>query len=133
MTDFASRDLALGRDIAPHFSLFGLVAPAAAALDSARVDPVPYVPGDGAADNSKPFDAGDPTSGILFGSLTAGARVEVFDVAGRLVWRGTASAGGALRWDARNLDGDDAASGLYFAAIEDDSGGRAVKTLAIVR
>lgn len=119
----------------PHFTLFGLFAPLAADLSSVRVYPVPYVPGDGADDNGKPFSAGDPASGILFDNLTADASVEVYSVTGERVWSGAnPGAGGALRWDARNSAGRDAASGVYYAVIKSGSTGeRVVRRLAIVR
>lgn len=118
----------------PHFTLFGLFAPAAADLSAARVYPVPYVPGDGLDDNGKPFSAGDPTSGILFDNLTADASVTVYSLLGRRVWRGPApGAAGVLRWDAHNEDGRAAATGSYFAVIESPAGGRAVRRLAIIR
>ncbi|MBI5242277.1 MAG: fibronectin type III domain-containing protein [Elusimicrobia bacterium] len=117
----------------PHFSLFGLFAPAAADLSSVRVYPVPFVPNDGAADNGKPYSPSDATSGILFDSLTPGAEVKVYTVAGELVWQGAAGANGLLRWDARTRAGRDAASGTYFAVIRSGSGESAARALAIVR
>lgn len=118
----------------PHFTLFGLFAPAAADLSAARVYPVPYVPGDGVDDNGKPFSAGDATSGILFDNLTADAEVTVYSVLGTRVWRGPApGAAGLLRWDGRNDDGRDAATGSYFAVIRSAAGGQAVRRLAIIR
>lgn len=136
--DFESRvDLARRAVVAetPHLSLFGLFAPAAANLSAVRAYPVPFVPGDGSADNGKPFSAGDPTSGILFDGLTADASVRVYAVTGELVWEGAgAGAGGLLRWDVRNSDGRDVASGAYFAVIESPATGeKTVRRLAVVR
>lgn len=119
----------------PHFTLFGLFAPAAVDLSAVRVYPVPFVPGDGSDDNGKPYSAGDATSGILFDNLTSDASVTVYSVLGQRVWRGTApGAAGVLRWDGRNDDGRDAATGSYFAVIESPAaGGRTLRRLAIIR
>jgi flagellar hook assembly protein FlgD len=96
---------------------------------------VPWVPGDGNADNGKPYAAGDPSSGIIFDNLTQSVKIEIYTLAGELVWsRTTDTSSGKIQWDARNDAGREAASGGYFAVITDPAtGARVVRKLAIVR
>ncbi|MDE2509622.1 MAG: fibronectin type III domain-containing protein [Elusimicrobia bacterium] len=119
----------------PHFSVFGVFAAAASALDSVRVYPNPYRPNGGNPDQGKPYSSGDSSSGVIFDNLTQGARIQIYDVSGELVWQ-TASdlTDGKIQWDSRNSQGRDVATGGYIAVIRDLATGRSVvKKIAIIR
>ena len=117
-----------------HFTLFGVFSPAAADLSGVRVYPVPWRPDNADQDDGKPWSAGDPTSGILFDTLPADARITVYSVAGSIVWDSPGNAiGGLRRWDGRTGDGRDAASGVYFAVITASGGATRVEKLVVIR
>jgi hypothetical protein len=96
----------------PHFSLFGLFAPATVGtgLSGIKVFPVPWKPGSGSR-----FDA----SGVTFSNLPASGVIRILTLSGRSVrdfsFNGV-SAGTAV-WNGENEDGRRAASGVYFARI----------------
>ena len=96
----------------PHFSLFGLFAPATVGtnLSGVKAFPVPWKPG-----SQTRFDA----AGVTFANLPAGGTIRILTLAGRRVrdisFNGV-SAGSAV-WDGANDDGRRAASGVYFARI----------------
>ncbi|MFH2202328.1 MAG: hypothetical protein ABIJ96_04395 [Elusimicrobiota bacterium] len=118
----------------PHFSLFGLFSPSAGDLSAVRVYPVPYKPNGGNPDEGKPYSAGDSTSGILFDNLTPSSKIKIYTVNGSLVWESRLiSAGGIYRWDARNGDSREVASGIYFAVITSDGENAIVRKIAIIR
>ncbi|MDE2511590.1 MAG: T9SS type A sorting domain-containing protein, partial [Elusimicrobia bacterium] len=119
----------------PHFSLFGVFAAAASALDSVRVYPNPYRPNGKNPDQGKPYSSADATSGVIFDNLTQGARIQIFDVSGELVWQASSDiTSGKIQWDARNSQGRDVATGGYIAVIRDLATGRSVvKKIAIIR
>ena len=122
-----------------HFSIYQVMGPApqevARDLLDVLVYPVPWVPNDGAADNGKVFDAGDPTSGVVFDNLTRSARIQIYSVTGELVEEKTANnTNGRLQWDGRTRSGREAASGIYVAVITDLGTGRKTRRrLAIIR
>ncbi|OIO07649.1 MAG: hypothetical protein AUJ52_09865 [Elusimicrobia bacterium CG1_02_63_36] len=118
----------------PHFSLFAPVSPAAAGVNSIRIYPNPYRPSNAIDDDGKPWTAADPTSGIVFDDLPASGEISIYTVTGSVVWRSFSPiAGGLLRWDAKNGDGRDVASGIYFAVFTDSDGNAAVGKLAVIR
>ncbi len=120
----------------PHFSVFAVFAGVATTtmLDSVRVYPNPYKPNSGNPDAGKPFTAGDGTSGIIFDNLPAAVVIEIYSLSGRRVARfDTTASGGLIRWDARNTDGRDVASGGYFAVISSQGLKPSVKKLFIIR
>ncbi|MFH1620355.1 MAG: fibronectin type III domain-containing protein [bacterium] len=118
-----------------RFSVFALFAPAASSLSDILVYPVPWVPNDGQNDNGKPFNAGDPDSGIIFDNLTSNVRIRVFTVSGELVWEKESSdSTGRIQWDGRNRSGRAVASGGYFAVISDTAAGSKVtRKIAVIR
>ena len=99
------------------------------------VYPVPWVPNDGRDDNGKPFSSADPNSGIVFDSLTANAKVEIFTISGELVWRREVTGStGRIQWDGKNVSGKDVASGGYFAVVADAlAGSKVTRKIAIIR
>ncbi|TBR24211.1 hypothetical protein EPO15_04470 [bacterium] len=117
-----------------HFTLFAALSPAALDLSAVRVYPVPWRPNNADPDDGKPYSAGDATSGIIFDSLPPDATLSVYTVAGSLVWESPGPAqGGLRRWDARNGDGRDVASGVYFLVVTAPGGATRVEKLAVVR
>ncbi|UPT75947.1 MAG: hypothetical protein M0D55_09910 [Elusimicrobiota bacterium] len=120
----------------PHFSTFALLIGTAFApnLDSVQVYPVPFKPNGGNADEGRPFSAGDANSGIIFANLAMGSEIKIYTITGRLVASlDNAPITGTIRWDARNQDGRDAASGAYFAVIKAAGQKTVVKKLVIIR
>ncbi len=119
----------------PHFTLFGVFAPAAgtATLDAVRVYPVPYRPNGSNPDEGRPYAAGVAGTGIFFDNLPANARVQIFTVDGRLVVELDANGASSVQWDARNGAGRDVASGGYFAVVSAPGLRSVVKRLSIIR
>jgi hypothetical protein len=120
------------RVIVRHFTFIGISAadwPAQNSLSNVVVYPNPYVPYDGNAATGIPPASG---GGVYIGNLTAGARIKIYDIRGRLVHEATNGAGGAMLWSARNKDNQEVASGVYLIVIE-AGGQRVVKKAAVVR
>ncbi len=120
----------------PHFSTFVLLLGTAfgASLDSVLVYPVPFKPNGPNADEGRPFTLGNPNSGIIFSSLVLGSEIKIYTLTGRLVASiDNPTIAGTVRWDARNQDGRDVASGAYFAVITAAGQKTVVKKLVIIR
>lgn len=67
-------------------------------------------------------------------ALPPEARIEIFDVRGRLVFSDAAGSTGTFGWEGRDTSGRPAAPGIYFARIRDaGAGARAFKPLRFVR
>jgi hypothetical protein len=110
------------------FTAFGLSALPAANLDSMRIYPMPYRP------NSGNPDLGGGGTGIFFDQLPASASIKIYTLSGRLVTAFDASSTtGKVRWDARNDEGRDAASGPYFAVISSPGSKTVTKKILILR
>lgn len=112
----------------PHFSLFGLFAPATVAsnLAGVKVFPVPWKPG-----SRSRFDA----AGVTFSNLPAAGFIRILTLAGKRVREFTfngVSAGSAV-WDGNNDDGRRAASGVYFARITSLDNSNVIVKFAIER
>jgi len=131
--DTASRTVT-GRT--PHFSTFAIMLGAAFSpnLDSVQAYPVPYKPNGSNPDEGRAFSPGDANSGIIFANLASGSEIRIYTLTGRLVSSlDSPAAAGTLRWDARNQDGRDVASGAYFAVISAPGQKSVVKKLVIIR
>ncbi|HPN31842.1 MAG TPA: FG-GAP-like repeat-containing protein [bacterium] len=102
-----------------HFSVYGLFFTAAPAFantsENIIVYPNPYIPNDNDALN------GTPTSGILFGNLPANSNIEIYTVAGKKVFSQTVNET-PFRWNVKNNDGRDIASGIYFFVVKSSAG-----------
>lgn len=137
--DFATTVNASSRTITgctPHFSIFVVFQGVATAtlLDGVRLYPNPYKPNSGNLDEGKPFSLGDDSSGIIIDQLPARVTVEIYSLSGRLVTRfDTDASGGRIRWNARNSDGRDVASGGYFAVVSSPGQQSIVKKFIIIR
>ena len=139
-----SRDFATTVDTAsrtvtgntPHFSTFVLMLGTAfsANLDSVQAYPVPYKPNGNNPDEGRPFSLGDANSGIHFANLAAGSEIRIYTMSGRLVSSlDSPTIAGTVRWDARNQDGREVASGAYFAVISAPGQKSVIKKLVIIR
>lgn len=121
----------------PHFSTFAIIAGGGAPqanLDSVRVYPNPFKPNGSDPNEGKTYTASDDTSGIIFDRLPATVSLKIYTLSGRLVAQYDVTNGtGALRWDAKNTDGRDVASGGYFAVIRSPGAKPIVKKLLIIR
>lgn len=117
-----------------HFTLFGLLSPAAVNLDAIRVYPVPFKPNGANPDEGKAYTSGDPTSGVVFDNLTSSSKIKIYTVTGALVWESeTDHFGGLVRWDGNTGDGREAASGVYFAVITSSGHDPVVRKLVVIR
>jgi hypothetical protein len=117
---------------APAVSTAAFTA-AAVDLSAARAYPVPYKPNGVNPNEGKPFAPGDPTSGILFDRLSAGASIKIFAPGGRKVAELSAGPAGSAQWNAKDDGGRDAASGAYFAVISAPGTKSVVRKLLIIR
>jgi titin len=119
-----------------HFSTFVVMLGTAFApdLDSVQVYPVPFKPNGPNPDEGRPFTLGNASSGIIFASLASGSEIRIYTLSGRMVASlDTPTIAGAVRWDVRNQDGRDVASGAYFAVISAAGHKAVVKKLVIIR
>ncbi|MBI5883331.1 MAG: PKD domain-containing protein [Elusimicrobia bacterium] len=120
-----------------HFSIYQVMGPAPQELARDLMDvlvyPVPWVPNDGNADNGKPYDSSDPTSGVVFDNLTKSVRIQLYSFTGELVEEKAAdNSNGRLQWDGRNRSGRNVASGVYVALITDLGTNRKTKRRVVV-
>jgi len=137
--DFATSVNASSRTVTgqtPHFSTFVLMLGTAFAanLDSVQAYPVPYKPNGNNPDEGRPFSHGDANSGIIFANLAAASEIRIYTMSGRLVSSlDNPTIAGTVRWDARNQDGREVASGAYFAVISAPGQKSVIKKLVIIR
>lgn len=118
-----------------HFSIYGLFKAVANNLDDILVYPNPYVPYDGQSDNGKPYSASDADSGIIFENITQSVKLEIYTVSGECVLDTYIDeTTGRYQWNAKNGDGVDVATGIYFVVIKTPlTGQKQIKKIAIVR
>ena len=119
-----------------HFTIFAVLVGQAAAsnLGGIIIYPNPFVPLDARDANGKPFNAADPTSGIIFDSLTVTASIDIYNTAGRRVSTFSKSSGDArYQWDVKNDDGRELASGIYIAVIKSGNGEIVTRKIMVVR
>lgn len=100
-----------------HFSVYMLMATAAGNLADAYVFPNPFVPSKGHTQ-------------ITFTNLSSGCKIKIFTLTGDLAK--TLTGDGQVTWNAKNEQGEDLASGLYYFVIESSSDVKKGK-LVIVR
>ncbi|MEQ1920667.1 MAG: hypothetical protein ABL955_15870, partial [Elusimicrobiota bacterium] len=137
--DFASTVNVASRTVTgrtSHFSTFAIMLGTAFStdLETVQVYPVPYKPNGTNADEGVPFSNTNANSGIIFARLTAGSTIKIYTLTGRLVSSLDApSIAGTVRWDARNQDGRDVASGAYFAVISAAGQKNVIRKLVIIR
>ncbi len=123
-----------------HFSIYGLFPKApglnigsVATVGDIIVYPNPFVPNDGNNANGRPYDGTDG-SGIIF-QVPANENIEVkiYNLRGELVDEAqiNTATGMASGWDAKNRDGEDVRSGVYFVVFNGNSGRKVVKLMVI--
>ncbi|MBI4064252.1 MAG: PQQ-binding-like beta-propeller repeat protein [Elusimicrobia bacterium] len=97
-----------------HLSLFGVfeVTPLAD-LSAAKVYPNPFQPARG--------------HGVITFAAPVDTKISIFTVSGRLVKKLETGSSGTATWDARDIEGNQAASGVYLALLE----GKEKKTLKV--
>ena len=114
------------------FTAFGVGA--ASSLSGLRVYPIPYRPNGGNQDEGRPYSPADPDSGIIFDNLPQSVRITVYTITGQKVASFASDrSNGKVRWDARNDDGQDVATGGYLAVIDSPGASKIVRKLLIVR
>ncbi|MFT7589951.1 MAG: hypothetical protein ACI959_002172, partial [Limisphaerales bacterium] len=64
---------------------------------------------------------------IAIKGLVTDADVKITDVSGKLIYETTAL-GGQVVWDGKGVDGDRAATGVYFVFSTDDTGKEKIAT-----
>lgn len=116
----------------PHFSSFALIAPQDFSVSEAYGFPVPFRP-HGPSAGSGAGRTGTEAGGITFVNLPSEGTIEVYDVRGRLAWRGEEKDGdGKFVWDVRNLAGESVASGVYLYIVR-SAREHKVGKLAVIR
>ena len=71
---------------------------------------------------------------MTFTSLSSGAKVQIFNVAGEPVFSKEAAANAStIPWEAKNDDGMDVASGVYYYLITDSAGNKKDGKIAVIR
>jgi len=92
------------------------------------------VPDDNYANDGQAFVLGIDGTAIIFKNVTTNVDIDIYTIAGRKVSAIRAiNTGGKVQWDARNDDGQEVASGAYFAIVRSPSGERAVVKFVVIR
>jgi hypothetical protein len=119
----------------PHFTIFALgVVGAAADLSTVRIYPNPFKPNGPNPDEGRPYNSGNPNSGIIFDNLPMAATIRIYTATGQLVDEQTTLNGeGRAQWDARNKDGRDVASGGYLVVFSSPGSKTLVRKISIIR
>lgn len=103
-------------------------------LSGVRVYPNPYKPNGGDSNHGVAFNPSNPSSGIIFDTLTPSATIKIYTASGQLVRTlGPPNGSGAIQWDVLNDNGRDVATGLYLAIITSPGVSKSVKKVVIVR
>jgi hypothetical protein len=98
------------------------------------VMPNPYVPYDGNDDNGKPYSVSDENSGIIFFGVTDSVRIQVYTIAGELVWdKNFENTYRKVRWDGRNNDGIEIVSGVYYIVFTGPNNVKSTTKLCVIR
>jgi len=118
-----------------HLSIFSAIGlGSVSGLSTVRVYPVPYRPNGNDLNEGRPYSAGDPLSGIIFDNLPDSVTIKIYTVSGRPVASlSSQSSGGKLRWDVRNADARDVASGGYIAVVSSPGVKSITKKVLIIR
>lgn len=106
----------------PHLSLFAIV------------QHVPSLNLSGVVAFPNPFKEKLSHDRITFDFLTAGSKVQIYDVAGTLIHELLDDNGdGQIHWAVRNNSGEKVASGMYFYLVTDANGNKKVGKLGVIR
>ena len=69
---------------------------------------------------------------IIFANLTENVQIQIFNIAGEKVFD-IRDIKGRFSWDVRNFSGNKCASGIYLCIIENKTGEKKVKKIAVIR
>ncbi|MFA6316347.1 MAG: fibronectin type III domain-containing protein [Elusimicrobiota bacterium] len=120
-----------------HFSLYAIGgAGSSNGFDDMRVYPNPFKPGGANPNEGRPCGQNSCAAGqgITFDNLPVDVSITIYDLNGTEIdSMRTFNSGGVVRWDGRNKNGADAATGGYFAVIESPGRKIVVWKLAIIR
>lgn len=106
--------------ITHHFSLFQLMAPAAAAsVDDLSIYPNPLRPARGHTQ-------------MTFANAPTGTQIRIYSQLGELIATRVVDGAGLATWDGSNDSGQKVASGLYYAVV-DGTGGKKTYRVAVQR
>ena len=103
-----------------HFSLFALFGAPATDFNAVRLYPNPFKPSKG-------------HTYIKLDNLTVNTRVQVFTLAGDMVYDKEDIDSGEFIWNAANQAGSEVASGVYICVITNDLGEKKILKLAVIR
>ncbi|MDR1695759.1 MAG: M6 family metalloprotease domain-containing protein [Endomicrobium sp.] len=107
-----------------HLSVFAIMGASvsAKALEDVRYYPNPIQPSKGLN-----------YARMNFSNMPAGTRIKIYTMLGQIVRTMEADASGMAVWDGRNDSGDNAASGVYIAYMEDGGGNKKRIKIALER
>jgi len=129
--DLARRTLT---GLTSHFSFFTITGSPTVTLSSVHIYPVPFKPNGSNPSEGRPFSASNPKTGIVFINLPPIVTIKIYNLAGSLVARYSATNGsGTYQWDVRTDSGRDVASGTYIAVISSPGYSTISKKLVIIR
>ncbi|MCB4792090.1 MAG: carboxypeptidase regulatory-like domain-containing protein [Elusimicrobia bacterium] len=106
--------------ITTHFSLFAIFSAPPLTYDNIRAYPNPYKPGKG-------------HSYIKFDNLTMHTRIQIFTIAGEIVFEKDDINIGEYSWNVKNQSGNDVASGVYICLMINDKGDKKIVKVAVIR
>ncbi|MDI6751298.1 MAG: PQQ-binding-like beta-propeller repeat protein, partial [bacterium] len=70
---------------------------------------------------------------VWFENLNGCVKISIFNLSGELVFKKEDVSGSQWGWDIKNSSGENVASGVYFAVIEDRTGDKIVRRFAIIK
>jgi len=103
-----------------HFTLFALFGVPASVYNNVRVYPNPFKPSKG-------------HSYIKFDNLTANTKIQIFDLAGKLIWEKEDIDVGEATWQVVNQAGEEVASGVYICLFTNDLGEKRIVKVVVIR
>ncbi|RLD16491.1 MAG: hypothetical protein DRI36_05615 [Caldiserica bacterium] len=103
-----------------HFTLFALFGVPANDYSNVRVYPNPFKPSKG-------------HNYIKFDNLTANTKIQIFDLAGKLIWEKENIDVGEAAWNVVNQAGEEVASGVYICLFTNDLGERRIVKVVVIR
>ncbi|HPQ18064.1 MAG TPA: T9SS type A sorting domain-containing protein [bacterium] len=110
-----------------HFSVYGVI-PAESVnyqevknnLEEFMIYPNPFIPNDGNPLTGRNYAGINDGSGIYFSGLMPNTKIEIYDIAGHLVFEylHTSSTEGFYQWNVRNKNNENVASGIYIVLVK---------------
>ena len=103
-----------------HLSYFGIFSVQANNLGNVRAYPNPFKPSLGHTE-------------IKFDQLSSNTKINIYNLAGDLVWKEEAINSGYTVWTVKNIAGKPVASGMYICLITNDIGEKQIIKISIIR